>query len=292
MFVRRLAFAAASGHLPAMPEKIDDSYNHRFHAGNVGDVWKHCVWVTLLRHLMRSGMPPLHVVETHAGAGLYKLGGTGEWTAGVGRVRAQPLRDKPPSALKRYVQLLDSVNPAVYPGSALMTQAYLRAEDRASFYETDPETYGALTRRLADDPRLSTFATDGLTALTKHDGASALFFVDPPYTRKEDWQVIPHALMSFCAAHPAASLALWYPIKSYTRPNAMLDRLAAGGVRGTVVELITTPIKLQHNRLNGSGMLLVNAPEVAISQSLAAAPLLGRLCATHTGHWTARALHL
>ncbi len=51
-------------------------YTHQFKAGNVGDVLKHvtlCAWAQAIR-----GDGPLRVLDSHAGAGVYKLGPTGE----------------------------------------------------------------------------------------------------------------------------------------------------------------------------------------------------------------------
>ena len=53
----------------------DDRYSHRFHAGNVGDVWKHCVLSALLDALVARS-DALYAYETHAGCGRYLLGPT------------------------------------------------------------------------------------------------------------------------------------------------------------------------------------------------------------------------
>ena len=49
------------------PEAMPD-YGHRFHAGNVGDVWKHCALVVVLRHVAAAAARVAYV-ETHAGEG-------------------------------------------------------------------------------------------------------------------------------------------------------------------------------------------------------------------------------
>src|SRR5689334_10455624 len=66
------------------------NYRHAFHAGNFADVFKHAVLALVLRHLTRKETP-CRVIDTHAGAGAYDLGGeeaqrTGEWREGVGRI--------------------------------------------------------------------------------------------------------------------------------------------------------------------------------------------------------------
>ena len=68
------------------------SYRHAFHAGNHADVLKHITLLATLRHLMRKDSPLL-LVDTHAGAGIYRLDGgaaqtSGEAAAGIARVQA------------------------------------------------------------------------------------------------------------------------------------------------------------------------------------------------------------
>ena len=48
------------------------SYRHAFHAGNHADVLKHLTWVALLDYQTQKDTA-LTVVDTHAGAGLYRL---------------------------------------------------------------------------------------------------------------------------------------------------------------------------------------------------------------------------
>ena len=63
------------------------NYRHAFHAGNFADLVKHAALLRLLAELTRPG-PPLTVIDTHAGRGLYDLAGpearkSGEAEAGI-----------------------------------------------------------------------------------------------------------------------------------------------------------------------------------------------------------------
>jgi len=273
---------------------VNERYSHQFHAGNVGDVWKHTVLAAVVAALVRSGKR-LHVVETHAGAGRYALGPTGEWTEGVGKLWSAPPAG--PEAVTRLLRLAPppSGPRRVYPGSPQMTLAQLAREDRASFWELERDTCDELVTVLAGDPRAEVHEGDGLAALPAvlreaPADEELLVVIDPPYTLKEDWTTVPEALIAAHALRPRTRFVLWYALKSHTRPNAMLQRLARTEVCGISLELITTPLELQKNRLNGSGVLLVNAPDDAIVEASAAAPVLGRLCATHAGRFTARSV--
>ena len=50
------------------------SYRHAFHAGNHADVLKHLTLIAVVRHLMKKE-PAIQFVDTHAGAGGYRLHG-------------------------------------------------------------------------------------------------------------------------------------------------------------------------------------------------------------------------
>ena len=60
------------------------SYRHAFHAGNHADVLKHATLIAVLRYMTEKPVP-LTVVDTHAGAGLYRLDGDAAATSGDSR---------------------------------------------------------------------------------------------------------------------------------------------------------------------------------------------------------------
>jgi 23S rRNA (adenine2030-N6)-methyltransferase len=57
------------------------SYRHAFHAGNHADVLKHATLIAILNHMLEKDAS-LMVVDTHAGAGLYRLDGDYAQTSG------------------------------------------------------------------------------------------------------------------------------------------------------------------------------------------------------------------
>lgn len=273
-------------------------YSHRFHAGNVGDVWKHCILVEVLRRAS-AGAAPVVYVESHAGEGVYALGPTGEWSEGIGRLWSDDGTMEGDGAVARYRALCrrlgaGEARPERYPGSPVLAAAVLGADARLRLSEQDPEAAERLRAALGSDPRVAIACDDGLAALPAVvreaglGGGKAVALVDPPFTQKPDWIAVPDALIAAAQASPSATLLLWYPVKSLTRPNAMIARLKAAGIAGTVAELITTPLEHQRQRLNGSGMILVRPPDGATAAIAAAAPVLGSRCATRAGVWSLR----
>jgi 23S rRNA (adenine2030-N6)-methyltransferase len=274
-------------------EDLPNKYLHHFHAGNIGDLWKHLVLNELLRHLTK-GDSPLIVVDCYAGAGSYRLEPTGEWTEGIGKIvksDAQPQTD----ALATYKRVIDPLlrSERRYNGSPLIIRSFLRSGDRCIFHETDQETRRTLEQSLSDSGA-TVLEADGLSALKTHAAqahdAGVRFFalIDPPWSKKEDWRTVPLGAIAAYNANPAGVLALWYPIKSYTRVNSMMQIFADAGVSGIALEVLTTPLEEQRNRLNGSGMLLVNAPQPLIATLAAASTEVGSLCSTHGGYWSSR----
>ncbi|MBM4267439.1 MAG: 23S rRNA (adenine(2030)-N(6))-methyltransferase RlmJ [Deltaproteobacteria bacterium] len=282
-------------------------YSHRFHAGNVGDVWKHCVLAEVLRGV--GGSSRLTYVESHAGEGSYRLASTGEWTEGIGRlwrVRDDRVDRVAASsggtdAVSRYVDLVRRLGsgderPETYPGSPVLARALLGSEARLVLHEQEPDAFGRLERELAGDPYAQLHCDDGLAALTNDvhaaeaDGSNIVALVDPPYGQKRDWRDVTAALTEAATASKRARLLLWYPVKSLTRPNAMRAELESAGVAATLLELITTPLEHQRQRLNGSGVILVRPPAGAVEALAAAAAVLGPRCATRSDTWWLRVL--
>lgn len=262
-------------------------YEHRFHAGNVGDVWKHIALVALFARL--DGGTPRRVVDTHAGAGLYELGPTGEWTEALGPLRALE-RASMPAAVARYVELVSKAGDRLYPGSPLFLDALAREGDTVEVFELDAPTHRELARA-TKGTRVRASAGDGVAGLVAiaEDRSTPLFaLIDPPYTDRREWQDVPDALVGVARARPDATLVLWYPIKSWARPNAMLQRLEKAGVRATAIELITSPLASKKNRLNGSGLLCFGAPEGAVEELAALGAWLGPRLSVADGYHTVR----
>ena len=128
------------------------SYRHAFHAGNHADVLKHASLLAVLHHLTEKPTA-LMVVDTHAGAGLYRLDGdqartSRESDAGLLRLA----HDKPAAAggeasggsplLQTYLDMVASFNSSgalkIYPGSPFIIQRLLRERDKLKLFELHP----------------------------------------------------------------------------------------------------------------------------------------------------------
>jgi 23S rRNA (adenine2030-N6)-methyltransferase len=271
-------------------------YSHRFHAGNVGDVWKHCVLAEVLGRAACSGKRTSYI-DTHAGEGVYALAPTGEWTEGIGRIWDAKIAER---AVVRYLELVRAlgvggIRPDLYPGSPLFARAVLGASAGMELWERDAAAAERLLENLGPATGARIHASDGLAALVDAVRAAeqasdeVVALVDPPWTQKSDWIAVPDTLASAVRASERSCFILWYPVKSLTRPNAMIARLTAAGVPGAIAEVVTTPLAHQRQRLNGSGVVLVRPPEGTGAALAAAGAAIGGLCATRAGVWSFRA---
>jgi 23S rRNA (adenine2030-N6)-methyltransferase len=253
-------------------------YTHRRHAGNVGDVWKHFAWFEWLSRLPTTAT----VLDTHAGEGAYRLGRSGEWQAGWGRVPEAPLLAGWRAA--QAVPDIDLPSPPdgfrggeIYGGSA-----WLAREHALTCGETDPAAAAILRRTV---PRARIVEGDGLRLLA---GGADLALVDPAYVRREEWDEVPAAVAAAKARHRAMGVLLWYPIKAFTRPHQLQHALRRAGVAATAIDLVSTPVELRKHALAGSGLLLVDPPPGLVDRLLAAAAILGPALATRPPTWELR----
>jgi 23S rRNA (adenine2030-N6)-methyltransferase len=285
------------------PDRTSD-YAHARHAGNVGDVFKHLGLAALLGAL--RGAPPLYV-ETHAGDGLFSLGSVGEWTGGVQKLWALQENgggERVGGALQVFLSAVrahssaGASRPERYPGSPLLARALLPANARLLLHELDPQA-AAVLRRVLERPAPGEERQQAVAEVREQDGFAALpltlaaakgqpavALIDPPYTGKQEWAQAARCLLESHAAHPEAALLLWYPLKALTRPRGLLAELQKAGLGGTLVELVSTPLRLKRERLAGSGLVFVRPPAGAVEELLRLLPIVGPPLATH-GEWSA-----
>jgi 23S rRNA (adenine2030-N6)-methyltransferase len=249
------------------------SYRHGFHAGNFADVHKHVTLVTLLDHLLRKPSP-VCFIDTHAGAGRYDLHSAvaqrhREFAGGYLRVAAHA---GVPALVQRYLEAVTRAGEAdrrkpcslrIYPGSPRLAQSLLRAEDRIVLSELHPADVPQLRRLFKGDGRANVHRRDGyeaLPAFVPPQERRGLVLMDPAYELRDEFIRATDALLTAWRKWPAGVYLVWYPVHR-TQPVAAFHRkLLQGGLRKALVcELHVGPGDAP-NRLEGSGLILVNPP--------------------------------
>ena len=248
------------------------NYRHGFHAGNHADVLKHVVLLALCDALTAKPAP-LFALDTHAGRGLYALDGeqarrTDEAEGGVGKLA----RGLDP-AIDRYLEAIADCRAengeTAYPGSPWLLAHALREEDRIAVCELNPEEAEALRHNFARDRRINVQARDGYTAmralLPPKDGATRLnrgiVLIDPPYEAQlAEFDIALHALNDAATRWPQGTYALWYPIKQARALVRFYRRAASVPAKSALrIELQVRPDD-SPLRMNGSGLVIWNAP--------------------------------
>ena len=230
------------------------SYRHAFHAGNHADVLKHMTLIAVLRHLMQK-QTPLTLIDTHAGAGLYRLDGdyaqtSGEAGEGVLRLASHvPGTAQAPAddALSDYLRVIASFNPEtgpwrIYPGSPfvmhhLMTEpTRASVRDRLKLFELHPSDTKSLEGNIAQLEAgrqvavLNQDGFEGLKALLPPPVAPggsrrALVLMDPSYEIKTDYAKVQAAMQDALKRFPTGVYLVWYPIIARAEAHDLPRRL-------------------------------------------------------------------
>lgn len=250
------------------------NYRHAFHAGNHADVLKHVVLLALCDALVAKPAP-CFALDTHAGRGLYALDGnsaqrTGEAMDGIGRLQAEAPKHP---AIARYLAAVKACRGEhgahAYPGSPWLLAHALREQDRIACCELQPEEAAVLRAHFVRDPRVAVHERDGYAALKallppRHGDtkfARGLVLIDPPYEAQlEEFDTAIAALREGLARWPQGVFALWYPIKLRRVLHGFYRSATHLPAKSTLVaELMVRPDD-SPLRMNGSGLLLLNAP--------------------------------
>lgn len=245
------------------------NYRHAYHAGNFADVHKHLTLLALIEVLQRKDTPIL-VMDTHAGAGLYSLRGgdaarTGEWREGIGRIFAEA---KAPAAVCNYMAQVRALNAdgilRLYPGSPVLAANVLRKQDRLILCELEPGTHALLKTALKGGQGIAIHQRDGWEALKAllppKDIKRGLVLIDPPYEVNGEYERLADALVSTHKRWRQGVLVGWFPIKARPIIDRLLRQLRAAGLPDLLYSELCIHAPTTGTRLNGSGMVIVNAP--------------------------------
>ena len=119
-------------------------YDHRVHAGNAGDLWKHLLLLEAADCLLTPDSSLVYA-ESHVGRPLYFLKATGDWEGGIGKI--WPIL--PSLRNFSYFDILASMNGdelTTYPGSALLVMELARrkgADLQVQAWDNDAEVVAA-----------------------------------------------------------------------------------------------------------------------------------------------------
>lgn len=245
-------------------------YRHAYHAGNFADVHKHVVLIALLDALARKPKGFLYL-DTHAGAGRYDLSDAaarrgGEAERGIGRLQGSPAQA---AEIRAYLDVVAAIRqelgkPHIYPGSPLIAAHRLRAQDRATVIESEPQSASVLRRVLEHDRRFRVEHDDGFARLRAHlppRERRGIVLIDPPYEETQrDFARLSAAVGEALERFATGVIAAWYPIKDRRDTDRWWQMLARGIAREVLISELWIYPPDSDAGLNGSGLLIVNPP--------------------------------
>ncbi|TFY99532.1 23S rRNA (adenine(2030)-N(6))-methyltransferase RlmJ [Ramlibacter rhizophilus] len=280
------------------------SYRHAFHAGNHADVLKHLVLIATVKHLTQKPAA-LMVVDTHAGAGLYRLDDdyartSGEAAEGILKlVAAEAVHAVP--AIADYLAAVRQVNRGaalrLYPGSPFVIQQHLRedARDRLKLFEmhpTDAQALAAHVAQLEAGRMVSIARQDGfesLKSLLPPPSRRGLVLIDPSYEIKSDYAKVVACLQDSLKRFATGTYAVWYPIiprpEAHELPRRLktlanqahkpwLHATLSIGQREEPVQPLEPGQAPRRPGLSASGMFIVNPPHTLKATLAEALPQL------------------
>lgn len=250
------------------------NYQHAFHAGNHADVLKHVVLLAICDALTVKPAA-CFALDTHAGAGVYHLGGeqarrTGEADGGIRLLQASAPRQPLVARYLSAVAACRAVHGAdAYPGSPWLLAHALRDQDRIACCETESAVAGALRHAVGADDRVSIHGSDGYAAmkalLPPRHGAQrlnrGLVLIDPPYEAQiAEFDTAFYAMRDALARWPQGIQMLWYPIKQRRTLTPFMRQAAKLQTKATLVVELLVRADDSPLRMNGSGLLILDPP--------------------------------
>ncbi len=268
------------------------NYRHVYHAGNFADVFKHALLARVLVYLARKDAL-LRYLDTHAGAGMYRVTAdearrTGEWRGGAGLLIDAAPPDAVRDLLSPYIKaagLASADARALYPGSPVQAQRLLRAQDRLVLCELHEADAKSLGKAIGRDRRVKALNMDGymaLNAFVPPPERRGLVLVDPPFEEPDEFPRLSTALAGAWAKWRTGTFMAWYPRKDLPAVGAFKASLVRDGLRRVLcLELdVEAP---SEGPLAGSGLVVINPPHVLEEEARAILPFLTALMARGRG---------
>jgi 23S rRNA (adenine2030-N6)-methyltransferase len=258
------------------------------------------------------------VIDTHAGAGVYRLDQehartSAESDAGVLRLlhalqNAKSQGQTVPDMVLHYVEQLKSFNPngnwRVYPGSPWLSQSVLRPQDKLKLFEVHPTDARLLDRQVAELERgkqIEVLRRDGFTGLKSllpTPTRRGLVLMDPSYELKTDYQAVLDSLEDALKRFPTGTYAIWYPVIGRPEAHALARKLKTISQRAernwvqTELNVGLTPVEGSssqvaqgrgHTAMRASGMHVINPPFTLAAQLREALPFVTEALRESTG---------
>jgi len=249
------------------------SYRHGFHAGNHADVLKHLIYQYVLSYMSQKDKP-FSIVDTHAGAGAYKLSDdfaakNKEYETGINKLWNAATDDMPES-VKNYVDAVRRFNVEsecseleVYPGSPWFALDAIPLEGKTFFHELHPADFELLRQFVRTNRYRKAIKGDGFSesvGLLPPPSKRGVVIIDPPYEMKDDYQRVVEYIETMYKRFSGGVYMIWYPVVDRYRINQMEHDLIKSGVKNIQLFELNVSEDTEEHGMTGSGMIVINPP--------------------------------
>jgi 23S rRNA (adenine2030-N6)-methyltransferase len=244
------------------------SYRHAFHAGNHADVLKHWIYSLVLDYFKQKDKP-YWVVDTHAGAGIYRLDSavankTAEYLGGIAKLQ----QTTAPAAFDSYLQAVSDTHTIsgkdTYPGSPYIASHFLSATGKLRLFELHPADASLLEQVFNGQKRqVSIQAKDGFEgtkACLPPPTKRGIVLIDPPYEVKDDYARVVDCIKDSIKRFATGTYLVWYPRLQRPEPQQMIDKLRSLNTDYLHICLDVQQPSHDGFGMHGSGMWVINPP--------------------------------
>lgn len=243
------------------------SYRHAFHAGNHADVLKHWMFSLVLDYFNQKDKP-YWVVDTHAGAGLYRLNSsvankTAEYVDGILRLQ----QSQAPEPFQVYLEAVAAANKdqqMLYPGSPWLASHLINPVDKLRLFELHPADAVLLEQQFAAQKRQIAIQQkdgfEGIKACLPPPTKRGIVLIDPPYEVKDDYTRVVDCIKDSLKRFATGTYLIWYPRLQRPEPQQMIDKLRRLDTDFLHVTLDVEQPSADGFGMYGSGMWVINPP--------------------------------
>ncbi|MFQ6335058.1 23S rRNA (adenine(2030)-N(6))-methyltransferase RlmJ [Methylophilus sp. 3sh_L] len=243
------------------------SYRHAFHAGNHADVLKHWIFSLVLDYFNQKDKP-YWVVDTHAGAGLYRLDSsvankTAEYVDGILRLQ----QSQAPEPFQVYLEAVAAANKdqqMLYPGSPWLASHLINPVDKLRLFELHPADAVLLEQQFAAQKRQIAIQQkdgfEGIKACLPPPTKRGIVLIDPPYEVKDDYSRVVECIKDSLKRFATGTYLIWYPRLQRPEPQQMIDKLRRLDTDFLHVTLDVEAPSADGFGMFGSGMWVINPP--------------------------------
>lgn len=267
------------------------SYRHSFHAGNFADLLKHIVLVEILDHLIQKETP-FEYIDTHSGAGLYKLKSADsqklqEYSNGIGKLESKDFPE-----LARYFEVIRSFNESntldYYPGSPCIANYFLRPQDRAWLFELHPKDYELLRDTMSKRKAVKVHCQDGfdgLKAILPPTSRRGLVLIDPSYEVKSDYDLVVKHVVNAYKQFSHGIYAIWYPVVDRRTIDKLKTKIVKSGIKNIQRFELGLSADTVERGMTASGMIVINPPWKLFDKMLSVLPKLAQKLGEENSHF-------